>query len=218
MTTPQPALGPILIRRQARQGEWERCRSTPRRLTPSSLADDKPKAIFPHTITPKRGAELGRLVGICAHAVLEQWDFTRPRAEIFPVIEQVCRYYVAQDIPELVADVTEDLIALFEHFLSSEPYQRLHRATVLGRELPFSMPLSEGQMIEGVIDLIYRLDGQIWIADYKTDDVSAVDARARADRYRSQAEMYSQAVKSSLGLSSLSFQLIFLRPGVAIDV
>jgi ATP-dependent helicase/nuclease subunit A len=73
-------------------------------------------------------------------------------------------------------------------------------------------------MLEGVIDLIYRLDGRTWIADYKTDDVSVEDAQARADHYRSQAEMYSRAVESALGLSSLSFQFIFLRPGVAIDV
>ena len=157
-------------------------------------------------------------MGICAHAVLEQWDFIRPRAEICPVIEQTCRRYVAQDHPQLLADVTEDLTTIFERFLSSEPYKRLQRVTVLGREVPFAMPLGEGQMMEGVIDLIYRLDGRIWIADYKTDDVAAEDVQARADRYRPQAEMYSRAVESSLGLSSLSFQFIFLRPGVAIDV
>ena len=185
---PRPALGPILIRRQARQVEWEQRRTTPRRLTPSSLAGGRPEAISPRTVTG-RDADLARLVGVCAHAVLEQWDFTRPRAEICTVIEQACRRYVAQDHPQLMADVTEDLTALFESFLSSEPYKRLQRATVLGREVPFVMPLGEGQMMEGVIDLIYRLDDRIWIADYKTDDVAAEDVQARADRYRSQADM-----------------------------
>jgi ATP-dependent helicase/nuclease subunit A len=80
------------------------------------------------------------------------------------------------------------------------------------------MPFAEGQMMDGVIDLIYRLDGWIWIADYKTDDVTAEEVRARADRYRPQAEIYSRSVEKALGLSSLSFQLIFLRPGIAIDV
>jgi len=117
-----------------------------------------------------------------------------------------------------MADVTEDLAALFESFLSSEPFKRLQRATVLGREVPFVMPLGDGQMMEGVIDLIYRLDDRIWIADYKTDDVAAEDVQTRADRYRSQAGSYSRAVASSLGLPSLSFQFIFLRPGVAVDV
>ncbi|MEO6546049.1 MAG: hypothetical protein ABIP05_18700, partial [Nitrospiraceae bacterium] len=114
--------------------------------------------------------------------------------------------------------VMEDLTGLFEAFLSSGPYARLQRATVLGREVPFVMPVGEDQMMEGVIDVIYRLDDRIWIADYKTDDVAAADAQTRADRYRSQAERYSRAVASSLGLSSLSFQFIFLRPGVAVNV
>jgi len=165
-----------------------------------------------------RNADLARLIGVCAHAVLEQWDFTRPRTEISTVIEQTSRCYVAQDHPQLMADVTEDLTVLFGNFLSSEPYHRLQRATVLGREVPFVMPLGEGQTMEGVIDLIYRLDGRIWIADYKTDEVVAEDVQARVDRYRPQAEMYMRAVERALGLSSLSFQFIFLRPGMAVDV
>ena len=215
--TPAPVLGPILIRRHARQVEWEECRTTSRRLTPSSLAGSKPEVVSPLTVGG-RDADLARLIGVCAHAVLEQWDFSRPRAEISTVIEQAIRRSVAQDYPQLVADVTEDLTVLFEGFFSSEPYNRLQRATVLGREVQFVMPLGEGQMMEGVIDLIYRLNDRIWIADYKTDDVAAADAQTRADRYRSQADSYARAVASSLGLSSLSFQFIFLRPGVAIDV
>ncbi|MEO6110485.1 MAG: UvrD-helicase domain-containing protein [Nitrospiraceae bacterium] len=214
---PQPALGPILIRRHARQVEWEERRTTPRRLTPSSLAGVRPEGVFPRTATG-RDADLARLIGVCAHAVLEQWDFTRPLAEISTVIEQTIRRYVAQDNPQLMDNVTEDLTMLFENFLSSEPYKRLQCATVLGREVPFIMPLGECQIMEGVIDLIYRLEDRIWIADYKTDDVAAEDVQARADHYRSQAESYSRAVANSLGLPSVSFQFVFLRPGVAFDV
>ncbi|MEI8014285.1 MAG: UvrD-helicase domain-containing protein [Nitrospira sp.] len=212
---PNLPLGPILIRRQARKLEWEKRRITSRRVTPSRLAGGRPDVVFPHTVTG-HDPDLARLVGVCAHAVLEQWDFAKPRAEIGTVIEQVCRHYVAQD--HLMVDVAGDLAVLFGNFLSSEPYNRLQRATVLGREVRFVMPLGEEQIMEGVIDLIYRLDDRIWIADYKTDDVAAEDAQARADRYRHQAEMYSRAVESALGLQSLSFQFIFLRPGIAIDV
>ncbi len=214
---PRPALGPILIRRHARQVEWEERRTTPRQLTPSSLAGGRPGAVLSRTATA-RDADLSRLVGVCAHAVLEQWDFARPREEICTAIKQACRRYVAQDNPQWMDNVTEDLMALFGSFLSSEPYKRLQRAMVLGREVPFVMPLGEGQIMEGVIDLIYRLEDRIWIADYKTDDVAAEDVQTRADRYRSQAESYSRAVASALGLPSVSFQFIFLRPGIAIDV
>ena len=214
---PGPALGSTLLRRQARLMEWEQCRTTPRRLTPSSLTGSRPKAIFLRTMTA-RDADLSRLVGVCAHAVLERWDFTRSRVDIIPVIAEVCRRSVVPDHPQLLADITEDLTSLFERFLSSEAYKRLQRATVLGREVPFVMPLGETQLMEGVIDLIYRLDGRIWIADYKTDDVAPEEVQARIDRYRSQAETYSRAVASTLGLPPLSFQFVFLRPGIAIDV
>ena len=107
---------------------------------------------------------------------------------------------------------------LFKNFLSSEPYKTLQRTTVLGREVPFVMPLGKGQIMEGVIDLIYRLDGRIWIADYKTDSVSAEGLQAIANRYRSQADSYSRAVTSALRMPSVTFQFIFLRPGIVIDV
>jgi ATP-dependent helicase/nuclease subunit A len=190
---------------------------TARRLIPSKLAEGRPEAGSLGTVTG-REANQARLVGVCAHAVLQQWDFSRPCSEINSAIEQTVHRYVGQADPRSVAGVTEDLTGLFEHFVSSEPYRRLQRATLLGREVPFVMSLGESQMMEGAIDLIYRLDDRIWIADYKTDDVTAEDAGRKVDYYRSQAESYSQAVARSLGLPSLSFQFIFLRPGVAVDV
>ncbi len=217
-TIPPPlALGPILIRRQARQYEWERRRTMPRRLTASSLGENNRGTILPY-ISTGRDANLSRLVGVCAHAVLEEWDFTRNHMEISSVIEQACRRYVTQDHLQLTADITDDLSVIFHGFFASDFYKRLRCATVLGREVPFVMPMGEGQIMEGVIDLIYRLEGRIWIADYKTDDVTAEEAETRAGRYRSQAEIYSRAVATFIGLSSPSFQFIFLRPGIAIDV
>ncbi|HSS30692.1 MAG TPA: 3'-5' exonuclease [Nitrospiraceae bacterium] len=210
------ALGPILMRRQARQVEWEQRRTAPRRVTPTSQAGSRTEAISQRTVVG-RDANLARLAGVCAHAVLERWDFSRPRSDISTVIEQACHRYMTQDYLQLLGDVTEDLTAIFDRFLSSEPYKRLQRATVLGREVPFVIPLGRDQVMEGVIDLIYRLDDRIWIADYKTDDVAAEDVQARADRYRSQADSYSRAVGSALGSPAVSFQFIFLRPGIAID-
>jgi len=217
VTTPRPALGPLLIRRHGRQMEWERCRTTPRRLTPSSIVLGTPQTSVSRAGTG-RDIEPRRLAGICAHAVLEQWDFTEACAPMGVVIEDACRRYVPQGHPEFLTAVREDLTAIFGRFLLSEPYKRLQGATVLGKEVPFVMALGEGQMAEGVIDLIYRLDGRVWIADYKTDDVTTDEAQTRVDCYRPQVEMYSRAVERSLGLSASSFQFIFLRPGIAVDI
>jgi len=71
--------------------------------------------------------------------------------------------------------------------------------------------------MEGIIDLMYRFDGELWIADYKTDSVSADQAAGRADRYRTQSEIYKVAVKQSLGIQP-RFHCLFLRCGVAIEL
>jgi ATP-dependent helicase/nuclease subunit A len=71
-------------------------------------------------------------------------------------------------------------------------------------------------VLEGVIDLLYRLDGQVWIADYKTDRVTPVELEARAERYRPQAEAYKAAVLQALGGPAVNFQFVFLRVGRAV--
>jgi len=214
---PKPPLDSLLIRRQARKLEWENRRITPRRVTPSSLTGGRVEGGVPYAGTG-RDSDVARLTGVCAHAVLEQWDFARPCSEIGIVIEKTIDRYLGQNDLRMRADMTEDLAVLFDRFLSSEPYGRLQRATVLGREVPFVMSIGEFQLMEGVMDLIYRLDDRIWIADYKTDDVAAEDVGRKVDSYRSQAESYSQAVATALGVPSLSFQFIFLRLGLAVDV
>ena len=80
------------------------------------------------------------------------------------------------------------------------------------------MPWGERQVMEGVIDLIYRLDGKTWIADYKTDFVTESEARSRAIMYVQQAGIYREAATRCLGLSQVSFQLLFLRAGVGVEI
>jgi len=80
------------------------------------------------------------------------------------------------------------------------------------------MPWKERQTMEGVIDLIYRLDGRTWIADYKTDHVTKSEAQARASRYLQQAAIYREAATRCLGLSEVTFQFLFLRAGVSVAV
>ena len=70
--------------------------------------------------------------------------------------------------------------------------------------------------MEGVIDLLYCLDGKLWIADYKTDMIPLDEVAARAETYRQQAQLYQTAVVQSLGAPIAGFEFIFLRHGVAV--
>lgn len=113
----------------------------------------------------------------------------------------------------------DGLLPMFLRFVSLPVYQDLQRATILGREVPFIMPWDGQQRtMSGTIDLLYRLEGRFWVADYKTDALEVEDVQTKLSQYRQQAEIYTAAIARSLGIESLSFQFIFLRPGLAVTV
>ena len=101
--------------------------------------------------------------------------------------------------------------------MNSDIYAELRKARILGREVPLLMPWN-GQIMEGVIDLIYERNGLLYLADYKTDSVAAKDLRFGAERYRRQAEIYSEAARRSLKREVAAFKLIFLRVGETVEV
>ena len=75
-----------------------------------------------------------------------------------------------------------------------------------------------GQIMEGVIDLIYEKNGLLYLADYKTDRLAKNELNQAADRYRQQAEIYTQAALQSLRREVAAFKVIFLRAGEAIEI
>jgi len=157
-------------------------------------------------------------VGVIAHYILEGWDFARTPNELLPRIGPSIERFLPPHLNEVRSKVADSLIEIFTTFGASESYARLRSAVILGREVPFVMPWGERQVMEGVIDVIYRLDGKMWIADYKTDRTTISEAPARAELYAHQAAIYREAVTRCLGLSQVSFQYLFLRAGVGVDL
>ncbi|HEY7129444.1 MAG TPA: PD-(D/E)XK nuclease family protein, partial [Nitrospira sp.] len=200
-----------------RTDRWQRARVAGWHVTPSSVHESLPfhEAEFGQSID---GREVGRLVGVIAHRILEGWDFALPPGELLmripPALDRSCE----PEHKELRIKITDALTDIFTTFGSSESYARLASAEILGREVPFLIPWGERQVMEGVIDVIYRLDDKIWIADYKTERTSISEAPAKADLYAHQAEIYCEAVSRCLGLSQTYFQILFLRAGVGVDL
>jgi len=83
--------------------------------------------------------------------------------------------------------------------------------------VPLLMPWN-GRIMEGVIDLIYERSGLLYLADYKTDSVENQNLSEAAARYQQQAEIYSQAVRQSIGREPAGFKIIFLRVGEAVEI
>ncbi len=76
---------------------------------------------------------------------------------------------------------------------------------VVARELPVLVPAGEDDpavsAILGVADLVYRRNGRLVVADYKTDALRDDDEiAARAEHYRPQLELYARAVSEALNL------------------
>jgi ATP-dependent exoDNAse (exonuclease V) beta subunit len=77
----------------------------------------------------------------------------------------------------------------------------------------------DGAIVSGAIDLWFE-DGQgaIHVVDYKTDDVSADHAPARAAEYAPQLALYAIALERALGIRPCAAWLHFLRPDRIVEV
>ena len=200
---------------------WARRRSDceARRQTPIFLTPTRLKAAGETAEARVRAGGLERdtalILGELAHQVLEHWDFQTQR------VEEDLHEAIARHAPELPAAqhrvVVRELKAIWATLTGSPVYQELRGARILGREIPFVLPW-DGQIMEGVIDLVYERQGQLYVADYKTDQVTDGDIAGVMHDYRHQAQVYTEAVRRGLNRDVAAFRLILLRLGRGVDV
>ncbi|MGC3973740.1 MAG: 3'-5' exonuclease [Nitrospira sp.] len=204
---------------EQRDGVWEEHRTKLLIISPSDFIR---KTLFmPLSISQPRqglGSTSGKTTGTIVHRVLQYWDFSADAERQVAGISGASLALEEQE-PTTSRAIVDDVQALLRTFIQSPAYARLRQARVIGRELPFLIPWDGGrQILEGAIDLLYRAEGRLWIADYKTDMIPVDQVAARADLYREQAQLYREAVTRSLGESVAGFEFIFLRLGVTVPV
>jgi ATP-dependent helicase/nuclease subunit A len=66
------------------------------------------------------------------------------------------------------------------------------------------------QIVQGVIDVVYRSGGKVYVADYKTDKLM------QQEDYGLIREVYTEAVRRVLKVEP-GFKLIYLRQGRAVE-
>ncbi len=212
-----------------RDRAWEAWRAAPIHLTPTGLAKSGERGSKESSARAGSDAARSRLVGTLAHRLLQHWDFAQPPDRLQERIGAACRIEPLSGSSEDMADIEAEVRELFATFTASGPYRDLCRAEILGREVPFVMPwpvpdtdqsspVTRHCLMEGVIDVIFRLDGHIRLADYKTDRVQDSELSGRAATYAGQAGIYREAVLRCLGLDMVGVDLIFLRNGTAVSV
>lgn len=156
------------------------------------------------------------VIGDLAHRFLQTWDFATDvgcaRRELTAFLDR----WLLPD-QESRQEIQTKLGEIFGKFFGSKAYAELASARILGREVPLLMPW-DGQVMEGVIDLIYERNGSLYIADYKTDRTVGENLNQLKERYQHQAEVYSEAVRQSLQRPVAAFKLVLLRLGEAIEI
>ena len=197
-----------------RRSDCEARRQTPIFLTPTRLKAAG-EAAEPRLRAGGLERDTALILGELAHQVLEHWDFQTQR------VEEDLHEAIARHAPELPAAqhrvVVRELKAIWATLTGSPVYQELRGARILGREIPFVLPW-DGQIMEGVIDLVYERQGQLYVADYKTDQVTDGDIAGVMHDYRHQAQVYTEAVRRGLNRDVAAFRLILLRLGSGVDV
>lgn len=202
---------------EARTARWTAVRETPHHLTPTTLGKHA-VPVMPETISARPDAAIGRLAGVVSHRLLERWDFSQDPSKLREQVAPAVRAAIGPDDQSYAEAVAESVHNLLVTFSRSDAYARLRSSEIIGREVPFVMAWGDRQVMEGVIDLIYRLDGELWVVDYKTDTISADQAVARADLYRTQSEVYKAAVRQSLAVDAVRFHCLFLRCATAVEL
>lgn len=87
---------------------------------------------------------------------------------------------------------------------------RARRATNLYRELPVWLP-QEGELIEGVIDLVFEEDGAFILVDYKTDGTPEDRALDQAAHHAPQLRLYARALTLATGTSVRERLVLFTQ-------
>jgi ATP-dependent helicase/nuclease subunit A len=166
---------------------------------------------------PSIGRATPAVIGDLAHRFLHDWDFSADVRSMNDRLGAFVDRWLPPEQRQQQATIYRELEELFHHFFRSDAYAELTRCRILGREVPLLMPW-DGQIMEGVIDLIYERDGLLYLADYKTDRIGRDELGQSAERYRRQAEIYTRAARQSLGREVAAFKLIFLRLGDLVEI
>jgi ATP-dependent helicase/nuclease subunit A len=182
--------------------------NTPLFQSPSTAAHESEKPLWADAEASPILREEASLFGRLVHRVLELWPW-EGSASVSDFVNQAVDPLMSEYPRAHWSQLREEANQILAQFLSSPVGQSIRKENILAREAPFLYP-SSGVTVRGVIDLLYRRDGLLWVADFKTDRIKPGDAAARAQHYAPQGHFYREAVQRSLG-ESCGFEILFLR-------
>jgi len=113
-------------------------------------------------------------------------------------------------------------------FTKSDLYRQLLTANRIQKELPFTMLFNAGEtgetiqskaMLQGIVDLLAEFEEEVWIVDYKTDQVNHFlrDEPELRRRYEIQMKYYLQALRDIYPRKKVLAKVYFMRASEMIE-
>jgi ATP-dependent helicase/nuclease subunit A len=155
-------------------------------------------------------------LGTFVHAALARMDL-RGTGEILPLCEQIASERVVKNAARSLTLAAE----MLTRFRDSQRCQAIAAAKAIHRELEFLLAWppgvngAAGRYLQGFFDCVYQDARGGWhLVDYKTNDVTAAEVPAIAERYEMQMLLYALALERALGTPPVEIALHFLKPRV----
>ncbi len=156
----------------------------------------------------------GADVGTLTHWLLARWDFSLAGERGLKTLLSWDRSLIPPDLRSLWG--RSDVMAAVEGWLSElaeGPQGVLYRGLLgegrLRREVPFRVPVEDGPLLVGAVDLMWEEGGRVFIRDYKT---TGVDGGVQG-LYDDQLRLYGLAVRLGMKAESVDMALCLLRQG-----
>lgn len=93
-------------------------------------------------------------------------------------------------------DVLIQYLPHIKDFLSSDTYKLISKADQIYQEKSFRYKDENGQVINGIFDLVFIKDNEVYVLDYKTDRVSIENSeQTLMDLHKTQLSYYSKVLK-----------------------
>ena len=98
----------------------------------------------------------------------------------------------------LARETRKEAEAVLDAFLQSDLPERFRKIKIIGREVPVMAPETDGKLLQGSIDLLYRDGKEVVVADFKSDR----ETKGLAEKYQAQLGAYARSVQAALQLKT----------------
>jgi len=159
---------------------------------------------------PGAGSAVGRSFGSLVHQILEWIPFDAPERARGMAEALAPRF-------SLDADAAARAAASVERTLALPLIERARRAERVHRELPLVFP-EQGDLVEGIVDLVFEEDGALVVADYKTDAIAPEQAIDQAAHHAPQLRLYGRGLAQASGLPVRERIVVFTSLGREVKV